>query len=86
MTPGRTGAPLEACRGKPFPAASSPLRPGARAAPRVLPRGGGGGGHVEAEPEGAEPEAAGPARQQPPLLPGARHLLVGRRGSCPAAS
>lgn len=66
-TPGGTGAPLEACRGKPFPAASSPLRPAARAAPRVLPRGGGGGGHVEAEPEraqpeGAQPEGAGPAR------------------------
>lgn len=65
VTPGRTGAPLEACRGKPFPAASSPLHPAARAAPRVLPRGGGGGGHVE-----AEPEAAGPARPDP-ARPGA---------------
>lgn len=84
------GAPLEACRG------GSPSRP---PPPRSVPAPGRlrgsfsmGEGAADTwrpsrrEPSRREPARPGPTRRQPPLLPGGPHLLVGRRGSCPAAS
>lgn len=72
MTPGRTGAPLEACRGKPFPAASAPLRsvPAPGRLRGSFPVG-------EGAADTWRPSRREPSRRQPARPGGSRH-------SCPA--